>query len=565
MILTGKLVGLTAARAARRFEAAARRAGDTQRELLAALLGANAETDYGRRYGFGDIRGVEDYRRRVPIVAYEDLVDDMRRLTEGERRIFTAEDPDMFAQTSGTTGEPKFIPVTPSARKGAHADQMRVWLAHALRDHPTLFDGRVVSLVSPAVEGLTPCGLPFGSTSGHIYRHMPLVLRRAYAIPYDVFEIADYEAKYYTVMRLGLEHDVRFVATANPSSILKLCEKADALSEHLIADIRDGTLSEDFNVEGEIRKRLTRRLRPNPDRAAVIEKLRRRRGGRLLPGDYWPGIALIGCWKGGTVGHYLDRFGAWFDPDGGATPVRDWGYLASEGRMSIPLSDEGCHGPLTVASNFFEFVPVAEVAARPDDASAWTCLTIDEVEAGGEYYVLVTTPDGLYRYDINDIVRVEGRYHEAPEISFVRKGRGMTSLTGEKVSVNQIVETFQRAARDTGALADHFKAEADAEKARYLFRVEFATPVDAATQRSFLLALDRQLAVLNHEYRAKRDSGRLAPPVLHVMREGWYERDRRRQIADGGRAFQAKTELLSADKLKTRFIRPELEGVIELD
>jgi hypothetical protein len=127
------------------------------------------------------------------------------------------------------------------------------------------------------------------------------------------------------------------------------------------------------------------------------------------------------------------------------------------------------------------------------------------------------------------------------------------------------VETFQRAARDTGALADHFKAEADAERARYLFRVEFATPVDAATQRSFLLALDRQLAVLNHEYRAKRDSGRLAPPVLHVMREGWYERDRRRQIADGGRAFQAKTELLSADKLKTRFIRPELEGVIELD
>jgi hypothetical protein len=562
--LTGKLIALSAARAARRFEAAARRPADCQRALLANLLAANAQTEYGRRYEFQRIRGIDDYRRRVPIVAYDDLAADMRRLAEGGRRIFTAEDPVMFAQTSGTTGEPKFIPVTPGARRGAHADQMRVWLAHALRDHPTLFDGRVVSLVSPAVEGHTACGLPFGSTSGHIYRHMPLPLRRAYAIPYEVFEIADYEAKYYTVMRLGLEHDVRFLATANPSSILKLCEKADALSEHLLADIRDGTLSEAFNVEGEIRDGLARRLRPNPGRAAELRRLRARRGGRLLPGDYWPELALIGCWKGGTVGHYLDRFGAWFDPDGGATPVRDWGYLASEGRMSIPLSDEGAHGPPTVASSFFEFVPADEVAGQPDDASAWRSLTIEEVEDGQEYYVLVTTPDGLYRYDINDIVRVEGRYHDTPEISFVRKGRGMTNLTGEKVSVNQIIETVQRAGRHTGALAAHFRAEADADKARYVFRVEFAAPVDNASQRRFLAELDRQLAALNQEYRAKRESGRLGPPVLHVMREGWYERARRRQVAGGARAFQAKTELLSADKLKTRFIRPELERVVEL-
>ena len=69
----------------------------------------------------------------------------------------------------------------------------------------------------------------------------------------------------------------------------------------------------------------------------------------------------------------------------------------------------------------------------------------------------------------------------------------------------------------------------------------------------------------NLEDKAKRDSQRLGPPVLHLMREGWYERGRRRQVADGTRAFQAKTELLSADKLRTRYIRPELDSVVELD
>jgi hypothetical protein len=479
--------------------------------------------------------------------------------------VFTAEDPVMFAQTSGTTGDPKFIPITPSSQRGAHADQMRTWMAHALRDHPAMFDGKVISLVSPAVEGYTPSGLAFGSTSGHIYKHMPAIMRRAYAIPYEVFEISDYQAKYYALMRIGLEHDVRFAATANPSSILKMCEKADELSETIIADIRDGTLSEMFSIEGEIREGLAPFFKPNKRRAAALDAMRSARDGRLLPGDYWPRLALIGCWKGGTVGHYLDRFGAWFNPDGGTTPVRDWGFLASEGRMSIPLSDEGSKGALTVASNFFEFVPTADVDAAPDDPTRWTGLTADQVEIGAEYYVLITTADGLYRYDINDIVRVEDHYREAPEIVFLRKGRGMTNLTGEKVSVNQVIETFQHASRVTGAIADHFKAEADVEHSRYVFRVEFGNRVDVALQRRFLGELDRHLKDINLEYQAKRNSQRLGQPVLHVMREGWYERGRRRQVAGGARAFQAKTELLSADKLRTRFIRPELDSVVELD
>ena len=390
-------------------------------------------------------------------------------------------------------------------------------------------------------------------------------MRRVYSIPYEVFEIADYEAKYFALLRISLEHDIRMVATANPSSIIKICEKADELSDQIIRDIRNGTLSKDFDIEGKIRGGLEGRFKPNRARADELEAMRSRRGGRLLPGDYWPKVALIGCWKGGTVGHYLDKFGAWFNPDGGTTPVRDWGFLASEARMSIPLSDRGSEGALTVPANFFEFVPTDIVAANPDDPSAWTCFTADQVEVGQEYYILVTTIDGLYRYDINDVIRVESRYNEAPEVVFLRKGRGMTNLTGEKVSVNQIIEAFRRASEATGALVDHFKAEADVEKGRYLFRVEFANRVGEPTQKQILAELDRSLKEINIEYKAKRDSQRLHNPVLHVMREGWYERNRRQHAAEGKRVFQAKTELLSADKLQTRFIRPELENIVELD
>ena len=566
MALANMLIGYITGRSARRFTKATKAPKEVQERLLLDIVRANENTEYGRRYGFASIRSIAEYQRRVPVVTYEDIKEDMLRVVAGETNILTAENPLMFAQTSGTTGDPKYIPVTPTCRGRNHSDQMRTWTYRAREDHPGLFNGKVVSLVSPAVEGYTPGGLPYGSTSGHIYKNMPTVIRGTYSLPYEVFEIADYGAKYYTIMRLAMEDTVTFLATANPSSVIKMCEKADEFGEEIIRDIHDGTLSQQMEVAAEIRHCVRKRLRPNPALARRLEKMRSMRDGRLLPADYWPSLLLIGCWKGGSVGHYLARFPDWFDPDGRrSVPVRDMGYLSSEARGSIPLSDEGSRGVLTVATNFMEFVAVDELEAARDTPEAWRFLTIDEIADGEEYYIFFTTTAGLYRYDINDVIRVDGRFNNTPQIVFVRKGRGMTNITGEKVSVNQVITAFQRAAETTGLTIDHFKAEADQGHSRYLFRVEFSRKTDADQQRSLLLALDDQLKRVNIEYLAKRDSGRLAMPILHVMREGWYERNRKRQVDEGMRAFQAKTQLLSRELLATQLVVPELEAVVECE
>jgi hypothetical protein len=566
MSLAGKLIAFVGKRAAKRFDRACKNPGKVQIDLLLDMVRRNAGTEYGKRYDFAAIKTVADFQRNVPVITYEDIKDDMMRVASGTSNVFTAEDPVMFAQTSGTTGDPKFVPVTPTDRGTAHSDQMRTWLYHAQKAHPGILDHKIVSLVSPAIEGHTDSGLPFGSTSGHIYKNMPGVVQRAYSIPYRAFEIEDYQAKYYTIMRISLEHDVRFLATANPSSIIKLCDKADTHAEQLIRDVHDGSLSKTLDIEPEIRQHLEQKLRPNPKRAQFLQQARERRNGKLLPGDYWPHLGLIGCWKGGTVGHYLNQFDAWFNPDGThPVPVRDWGYLSSEARGSIPLSDEGSMGVLTIATNFFEFVEADALEENRNEPESWPFLTTDQLETNKEYYIFVTTSSGLYRYDINDIVKVVDYYHRAPQIIFLRKGRGMTNLTGEKVSVNQVINAFQEASKATGAIPEHFKAEADGDNSRYILRVEFARRVDEPTLREFLQALDAALKHDNIEYKAKRDSTRLGPPVLHVMREGWYERGRRKLAESGKRVFQAKTELLSPVKLETQMVKPELVSIIELN
>jgi len=566
MSLTGWLINFMTKKSAQRFEAATKDPVRIQTDKILSIIQKNADTDYGRRYGFAAIKTIKDFQKQVPIISYEDIKADMERLVAGEKRVFTAEDPVMFAQTSGTTGDPKYVPVTPTCQGREHSDQMRTWTYHAQKAHPDIWENKVVSLVSPAVEGHTPSGLAYGSTSGFMYKNMPGIIRRSYSIPYEVFEIEDYGAKYYTIMRISLEHDVRFLATANPSSIIKMCEKASEFSEDIIKDINDGTLAKAFNIEPHIRKVLEKKFRSNPNRSRELADARKHRDGVLKPADYWPSLSLIGCWKGGTVGHYLEKFPTWFDPDGKRKiPVRDWGYLSSEARGSIPLSDDGSKGVLTIATNFFEFVEVEEVEGQRDDPSKWNFLTAGEIEQNRDYYIFITTTGGLYRYDINDVIRVEGVYNQAPEIIFLRKGRGMTNITGEKLSVNQIIDAIQNVSTESGATPDHFKAEADMGNSRYIFRVEFTTAIDPDTQKNFLLGLDRHLKAINIEYKAKRDSQRLKAPILHVMKEGWYERERKKQVEGGMRAFQAKTQLLSPEKMLTQKIQSDLENIIELE
>lgn len=544
MSLGSSLIALKSWISAKPFLRAVDDPKEAQERLLAAIMGRNRDTEYGRKHGFREIKDLADYRSKVPIVQYEDLRESIERMTRGEENVLTAERPLMFAQTSGTTGQPKFIPVTPTCqRQGGTA----TWLYFARNDHPEMFAGKIITVVSPAIEGKTESGIPYGSTSGMVIRELPKIVQHTYAVPYEVFEIDDYTAEYYALLRFGLPENVSFIGSANPSSILKLAEMANELADPLIRDIHDGKLGEEFGIPPQLRELLAPKLTADPERAQQLEGFRKARGGKLLPADYWPHLAFIGCWKGGTVGSYIERFPEWFDPDGrGMIPVRDMGYLASEARMSVPVSDNGDGGVLTLHMNVFEFVPVEEVEDKPDNPEDWTILGAHEVEVGKEYHVIVTTTGGLYRYDINDVIEVVDRWHQAPVVAFRRKGRGMSNLTGEKVCVNHLIEAVEKAAQANGLDATHFKSEPDGKESRYVFKVEFGQSPSEDSARKFLSGVDDALGECNIEWKSKRASKRLKDPILQVMKPGWYERGKQKRVADGMRLFQAKTIILDA-------------------
>ncbi len=505
------------------------------------IVRANRNTAFGMAHGFDKINSISDFQAKIPILSYDDIKEFIDAELNGKPMQLTAQSPTLFAITSGTTGASKYIPMTEQS-KAAKSELMRVWLSQLFHDHPTIFDGRILTIVSPEVEEYSPAGIPCGSESGHGYRKMPGLLKSLYSCPYEVYEIKNYDAKYYALLRTSVQQNLTLLFTCNPSTVLLIAERMGDHAESLIRDIRDGTISSDFDIPDVIRAKMLKGFRPDPERAKELEQARDAGGGRLLPKHAWPNLPVICCWKGGTVGMYLEKFDHYFVP---GTPVRDIGYFASEMRGSVPMTDEGPEGVLAINTNVCEFFP-AELSHKPQPHEL---LLADQLEVGKHYFFYVTTHAGLYRYAMNDIVEVTGYYEKTPLIRFVQKGKGVVSFTGEKLYENQVINSVEKALEDRKGQFEFIAAIGEMKDNRpfYAFLVEFDSSPNEEQAKAYLARLENNLRKHNMEYASKRDSQRLAEPVLRIVALGEFNEYRKRVVAAGKNDGQFKTLRLTTD------------------
>ncbi len=526
-------------------------AQETQQTLIKDILRRNAGTVFGKEHGFGKIRTIEDYQRQVPIRDWAEIIPYVDAVVEGHRDTLTKEAPFFYQRTTGTTGKPKMIPFTRRCQ-AASVLTHRMWIYKNLLDNPNLLKGRVMAILNAGVDGYTGRREPYGSVSGNIYFRMPPIIRRAYSHPYDVFHIADVEARRYTLLRFAVEQNCTFAFTGNPSSLLAIFEFADRHGGTLIRDIHDGTLAAEFDVPDHLRAFALNELRPNPRRARVLAKARDR-GGRLRPVDYWPELQALGCWIGGSMGHFSHMLREWC---GESFHFRDVGYMASEGVFSIPLSNDNPDGVLALHSAFFEFVP--ERAFGRADAPA---LLAHEIEPGRNYHVIITTTGGLYRYAMNDVIRVSGTQAGSPMIRFLYKGGNVQNLQGEMVTVDHVTCTMSALTAEFGIRFHHFQVVAELNDRRYVLHIEPADEISRPVLQQLLPSFERELGKVNENYAMFRADRLIGSPCLRVMSRGWFDRLSQDHMARSGRDSQFKPSVLVS-----AVEHPEMvETSIELD
>ena len=203
-------------------------------------------------------------------------------------------------------------------------------------------------------------------------------------------------------------------------------------------------------------------------------------------------------------------------------------YLASEGFIAFQ-NRKNATGLKLLLNNgiYFEFLPFNEQNFDTDGKvkESAKSLTIQEVEEGVEYALLLSTCAGAWRYLIGDTIRFVSK--EKSEIIITGRIKHFLSLCGEHLSVDNMNKALQKVSQKTGIEINEYTVCGKPSGSGFTHHWIIGTdkPADSS-QISDLL--DQYLMELNDDYAVERKSALKGLEVKVVPVElfsNWMKRE----------------------------------------
>ncbi|MDH5536692.1 MAG: GH3 auxin-responsive promoter family protein, partial [Betaproteobacteria bacterium] len=267
---------------------------DTQFAQLRTILAVNRNSEFGKHYGFNDMRDVNEFRARVPVHSYADLAQDIARMTRGARDVLCGMPVHAYEETGGSSGGAKLIPYTDESL-AAFRRALLPWFADLIRSRPGICDGRAYWALSPVVRARrkTPDGTPIGLSSEAEYLGPVLAphFSALSVVPPELACVTNMDTWRYLALRYLLDaEDLTLISVWSPTFLFPLLETLMEQRDRLTEDVAVGKvcgMPEElaFPAPG---------LAPKPERARTIA--------RALCGaipdthKLWPRLDTISCW-----------------------------------------------------------------------------------------------------------------------------------------------------------------------------------------------------------------------------------------------------------------------------
>ena len=463
------------------------------RKLMARL----AATSYWRAAGL--VAGV-DYRTfqtRLAPHSYERLAPAIERMKLGESDVLWPGRCAHFAVSSGTTaGRTKFLPITAAMLGHFRTAGLASLLFYAARKgRASVFRGRHLflggSTALAALPGTHPDPSFAGDLSGITALNLPSwVEKHLYEPGAQIAQIADWPAKLDAIVRRTTSLDITMLAGI-PSWVLIL---AAALRQHA---------AQHGKTAGHVQ-------------------------------DLWPNLECF-VHGGVPVGPFQAELRAALGPTVNFHEV----YPASEGFIAAQDADAGLGLRLLAdAGIFYEFIPLARFdAARPEQLGT-EAVPLADVKVGSDYALLMTTPAGLVRYVIGDIVRFTST--EPPRLVYVGRTTLQLSAFGEHVIEKEVTDALLAVCQRHGCTIANFhvapifvNSRTGRNRGRHEWWIELK-PGPVPSPALLGAELDGALQRLNDDYEAKRQGGGLEQPLVRLVAGGTFEQWQRAKGQWGG-------------------------------
>lgn len=316
--------------------------------------------------------------------------------------------------------------------------------------------------------------------------------------------------------------------------------------EMLVNDIEKGTIDANVDLPDNVRSSLMEKIKPDPERAAELREAFARGFDTPWATRMWPKLEYIFSAGGANFAPYTDKMKEHIL--GSNVHVFYLGVSASEGFFSTIYKMDEPASILTPDSCFMEFIDI-------DDDNA-ECITMDKLQSGKSYELVVTNFSGLYRYKMHDVFLVKGFHNKTPLIEFKNRAGYAANIRGEKTSETAVRHAVSETEKELGLDVTDFSiySDSDAEPPTYVMLLELNKRPAGVSNAMIRDCLQKQLILANRGLEKHFGEGHLAPIKLITLQKETYMLYRDVMIMKGTSASQLKPINVIRNEFQRKFL-----------
>lgn len=442
-----------------------------QEDILFWLIHKCRNTVFGKKYGFESIKTIKNFQDQVPLAHYKDFEPWIHYMLKGEKNITYPGKIDRFATSSWTTWwESKYIPVTNEALRRSHMK----WGAEALnffcKSNPRSQFLRGRGLVVGGGFSANPYTGEenVGFISAILQKKTPRIIKKLIKEPQDdIAYIDNREEKVQAIIDRVIHKNITFI-NGSPGWLLNFLYKTLEFTH----------------------------------KENILE--------------VWPNLELFFRW-----GLPIDLYKPQFTKIIPSVKMKYYqNYNASEGFFAVQDKNFVDDMLLLIShGTFYEFIPFDEYGKENPQV-----LTLQEVEVGKEYIIVITTCSWLRRYIIGDVVRFTSV--KPRRIQVAGRTKYFINMIGERVFLEHVEKAILQTSKVTDTVITDYTVwpiiyEWWEIRGAHEWIIEcMKEPQD---KENFAKVLDEQMGKINACYFDERhDTKVLGAPIVHIVPQGTF-------------------------------------------
>ena len=444
-----------------------------QIDTLLQLIKTSKRTELGKAYEFSKILAntgiIESFQNQVPIQNYDEFYETwLHQTIAGKKNVIWPSKINYFALSSGTTGSPsKQIPVSKQMIKSFQKTSLKQIVTLCQLNLDAEFFQKQVLLIGGSSK-LTKIQKRYeGDLSGILKKHTKKIATPFTKPSKRISDIKDWNKKLEQIVKEAPKWDIGIIAGIPSWCILVLEEIVKKYELHTIHDL-------------------------------------------------WPNLKVY-IHGGIFMEPYEKRF-----TNICHTPLYQFDtYLASEGYFAYQLDEKEKVMRLLIDNGvFFEFIPFNAhyFDSEGNLMDKYKALTIQEVEEGIDYAMIITTNAGLWRYQLGDTIRFTNV--DKREIKITGRTKQYLSLAGEHLSLDNIRVGLTEVSKELNVVIEEFTVFASEENSNHTWYIGTDKSI---SEESLQWSIDKHLSLLNDDYKSARKNTLKAPTIEVISSELFYK------------------------------------------